>query len=73
METAFKKPSGLKHSLKFGYFPFFFAFFFRAKCVAYRSSQARVKLELTPQQQSRIQAASVTYTIAYGNAESLTH
>ena len=52
-------------------------FFFRAAPVTYGSSQARRQLELQlpaklQPQQCRIQAASVTYTIAHGSMVSLT-
>ena len=51
-----------------------FVLLFRAACTAYGGSQARGRIESTPEpQQFGIQAASATYTTAHGNAGSLTH
>ena len=62
------------HSILFSFFLFFF---FRATPVAHGSSPARGQIgaaAATPQsQQHGIQAVSVTYTTAHGNAGSLTH
>ena len=61
------------------FFLFLFFCFFRVAPVAYEGSQARGSnrshfCQPTPQpQQRQIQAASATYTTAYGNARSLTH
>ena len=57
---------------------FFFHLFFRAPQAAYGSSQARGRIGaaaacLHHSQQPGIWAASATYTIAHGNARSLTH
>ena len=57
----------------------FFFLLFMAKPVAYGSSQARGRIRTTDaslhqsHSKARIQAASATYTIAHGNARSLTH
>ena len=60
-------------------YPFFFFFLSRATPVAFGSSKARgqigaaVFLPIPQPQQCRIQATSVTYTTAHGNAGSLIH
>ena len=52
----------------------FFFFLFAAPSMAYGGSQARDRIRAVPQpRQCQIEAASVTYTAAYGTAGSLTH
>ena len=68
-----KKPRTIQRLL---FFPFLFL---TTTPVAYGSSQARDQTEAEAaglyhsHSHSQIQAASVTYTAAYGNIESLTH